>query len=75
MKIFRCDGHRFSDNVKCSNETNSEDDGGNPENWITIKGTITNNKNERHICGAFGTFHFCSWECLYLYLFKNKSNL
>jgi hypothetical protein len=75
MKVFKCDGHRFSDGVKCPNETKYEGENKCPENWITIDGTIVNNKKERGLIKAGGTFHFCSWECLYLYLFKNTSKL
>ncbi len=75
MKIYKCDGHRFSDNVKCNVQTEYEDGKGCPESWITFDGKIVNNHRNRHVILSNGLKHFCSWECLYFYLFKNTSEL
>lgn len=75
MKVFKCDGKRFSDGEKCTKETTDEDEDGHPLNWITIDGRIANNRRDRHTIIANGLHHFCCWECLYLFLIKNVSEL
>lgn len=76
MKIYKCDGKRFSDGVECQMETSFEDEKGYPEHWLTIEGNIKNNSNNSHLLFlGSGTLHFCSWECLYLKLYKNVSKL
>ncbi|MBP9790721.1 MAG: hypothetical protein KBD57_09295 [Bacteroidia bacterium] len=69
MRIYKCDGARFSDGKQCENTTPYEDEKGYPERWLTIKGDITNNDTNRHLIHSYGKMlHFCSWECLYLKL-------
>jgi len=72
MKIFKCDGHRFSDDKKCVNETTYEDEKGNPKDWLTIDGSIYNNLPNSHLIYSSKLLHFCSCNCLYAYLLKDK---
>ena len=75
MKIFKCDGHKFSTGEKCKKETEYEDEKGYPENWLTINGDIVNNSRNAHTIVSNKLLHFCSWECLYLSLYKDVSKL
>lgn len=75
MKVYKCDGQRFSDGVKCTSETKFEDEKGFPNSWLTISGKIINNRHSAHAIEANGEHHFCCWECLYLFLFKNVEKI
>lgn len=72
MKVYKCDGKRFSDGVCCPSETSDENKDGNPEHWITIEGKIANDSRIAHCIIANGVRHFCSMECLKQFLFKDK---
>lgn len=71
MKIFKCDGSKFSNGEKCNCETEHEDEKGHPEGWLTISGGIFNNQRDRHTITRNGESHFCSWKCLYDILYKD----
>lgn len=75
MKVYKCDGTRYSDGVQCTSETTNEDEKGFPSSWLTISGKIINNNRDHHTIESNGLHHFCCWECLYLFLFKNVEKI
>ena len=76
MRVFKCDGKRFSDGKQCVKETEygSSQIGSEieyPDHWITIRGKIVNSTNESHHLMSNCEHHFCSRQCLELFLFKD----
>lgn len=71
MIIYKCDGHRYEDGIKCESTYKVDDITEFPRGWISIDGSIKNDNSDAHIIEANGMHHYCSRKCLENSLFKN----